>query len=204
MEWIEKAKSNLLPHSISQDFNIAKKEWIYLGVDDNETSECDCQLCNHSNIRYEYSIYNSNTNSTLKIGSSCIKQFIKNFEDTNDNFLDERKNIVTEKRIEDDTKHYELELLKIILNKKFETYNNDFYRSLINQIISNQKVTINQCKYLQDLYYNSNLKEQKLLKKYIKITLKKKRYKDQYYYLNDDDKKFINIFLSSSQKNIFK
>lgn len=44
--WLEHAKSNLLPLSEDKNnFFKAKKEWIYVGLFDNEEADFDCQLC---------------------------------------------------------------------------------------------------------------------------------------------------------------
>ncbi|MGM0306857.1 hypothetical protein IGL08_002818, partial [Enterococcus sp. AZ082] len=71
--WLEHAKSNLLPLSEDKNnFFKAKKEWIYVGLFDNEEADFDCQLCAHKEIRYEYTIINKMNQNKMIVGSSCI------------------------------------------------------------------------------------------------------------------------------------
>ncbi|MCD4912551.1 hypothetical protein [Enterococcus faecalis] len=47
--WLERAKINLLRLSENKDnFFKAKKEWVYVGIFDNEDADFDCELCGHS------------------------------------------------------------------------------------------------------------------------------------------------------------
>lgn len=58
-KWIKRVISNLTQQSVEKrNFSKARQEWIYLGLEDNETCDMDCELCDHKEIRYEYRIQN--------------------------------------------------------------------------------------------------------------------------------------------------
>lgn len=77
MTWASRAAKNLLPLSREQnDLARALKEWRYTGeFYDLETPAADCELCDHPDIRYQFTIRNLFTAEPLLIGSECIHRF---------------------------------------------------------------------------------------------------------------------------------
>ncbi|MDR0321339.1 MAG: hypothetical protein LBI28_07530 [Treponema sp.] len=79
----EKCKKNLLEYSLEKEnYKIALNEWYFYNevIDNNEfyddnISRPSCELCEHEDLRWQFIIYNVNNKNTLKVGSSCIKQF---------------------------------------------------------------------------------------------------------------------------------
>ncbi|MHB0865768.1 MAG: hypothetical protein ACYC1Y_02615 [Minisyncoccota bacterium] len=77
MDWPSGVSDNLLPLSREQhNLNVALTEWEYRGnLYDTESPSEICQLCNHPEIRYQFEIVNKYTESSLLVGSECIKKF---------------------------------------------------------------------------------------------------------------------------------
>jgi hypothetical protein len=77
MSWASRAAKNLLPLSREKsDLAAALKEWRYEGgFHDLESTDADCELCDHPDIRYQFEIRNLHTDSRLQIGSECINRF---------------------------------------------------------------------------------------------------------------------------------
>ena len=82
-KWFENAKVNLLENSNEkEDYNKAKTEWYFneIVIDNNDETEIDekrpsCELCEHEDLRWQFIIKNKLNQNTLKVGSTCIKQF---------------------------------------------------------------------------------------------------------------------------------
>lgn len=73
----EAARSNLLSRSREQDdFETAGGEWLWSGdfIDHGLPAET-CELCTHSGLRYHYKIVNTQTGTSLWVGSDCILRF---------------------------------------------------------------------------------------------------------------------------------
>jgi hypothetical protein len=77
MSWAQRAARNILPLSREKlDLSVALREWRYEGgFHDLEAPNEDCELCDHSDIRYQFEIRNRFTNTRLQIGSECINRF---------------------------------------------------------------------------------------------------------------------------------
>ena len=57
--WLEKSKLNLIPLSLADEFVEALKEWAFTGeVQDYGDASEDCELCEHSELRYHFEIKN--------------------------------------------------------------------------------------------------------------------------------------------------
>ncbi|TGM61797.1 hypothetical protein [Leptospira vanthielii] len=87
--WIQKAKTNLLKFSEEKiNLNLARMEWNFQGevIDNYEDLSYDeekpsCDLCEHENLRWQFSIKNIKNRNELLVGSTCIKQFDINYID---------------------------------------------------------------------------------------------------------------------------
>jgi len=81
--WLDNAKRNLLEKSNNlENFQKAKEEWYFDGnvIDNNDEIDIDeerpsCELCEHEDLRWQFIIKNKVNENTLKVGSTCIKQF---------------------------------------------------------------------------------------------------------------------------------
>lgn len=73
-KWDERSEANLLPLSVSTDFETALKEWKYAG-NTRSTGELNCELCGKKHLHYQFQISNEQTENTLWVGSSCINKF---------------------------------------------------------------------------------------------------------------------------------
>ncbi|MDC7952292.1 hypothetical protein [Liquorilactobacillus mali] len=196
--WLQTATRNLLALSVNKSsFQKARNEWVYAGLEDNENSDYTCELCEHPDIRYEYTIRNINNENKMIVGSSCINKFIDAFEEDNEAFYDENDNIVTKNRIKNDKKNYWKKILSSALKDNF--YNAGFQQSISDTIIEEEKLTINQAKYLINFYNTLNQNEQSAFRHIVKIKLSRDKHKGQYTDLNSNQKKFIDMILSSQQ-----
>jgi len=65
-------------HSLSNDFEEARREWQYITriTNRDEGFVEHCELCGKRNYNYNVLIKNSHTKAELKIGTECIKKFI--------------------------------------------------------------------------------------------------------------------------------
>lgn len=198
--WLQNAKENLLPLSDSNEFMAAKQEWIYVGLTDNEDANFTCELCGHPEIRYEYTIKNKLNQNEMIVGSSCILKFIDQLAETQDNLYDIHDEIVDKVRLEEDKHDYWMIILFRTLEKDFS--NNDFQKSITEQIETDGRLTINQAKYLRNFYARLNDNEQSAFRHIVSIKLRREQQKYQYTALKDYDKTFIDILLSSQQRQI--
>lgn len=197
--WLENAKSNLLP--LSEDKNIffkAKKEWIYVGLFDNEEADFDCQLCSHKEIRYEYTIKNKLNQNKMIVGSSCITKFIEHMAETYEHLYDTSGDTVTVQRVEQDKVDYWEKILLEALNIRF--FRTEFQQSITTQIIKDGKLTINQAKCLRSFYDTLNQNEKTAFRKIVSIKLRKDKHKGQYKDLTALEKSFIFNLLNTQQK----
>jgi hypothetical protein len=82
-QYIENARKNLLKYSEEKtDYIKAKNEWYFTDeiIDNNDFIEIDeirpsCELCEHEDLRWQFTIKNDLNNNELKVGSTCINQF---------------------------------------------------------------------------------------------------------------------------------
>ncbi|MGG5309952.1 hypothetical protein [Enterococcus sp. DIV1304_2] len=200
--WLGRASKNLL--SLSEEKNSfikAKSEWVYCGLEDTETVESTCQLCEQENLRYEYTIRNKFNFNEIIVGSSCIEKFIDEMKATKNTLLDIQGKVVSKERLKKDKKKYWEKILFKALDEKF--YKNDFQQGITNKIKDAEAISINQAKYLRILYNELNENEKTAFKNLVIINLRKKKFKEQYYELqNSKDLIFINTILSSQQKKL--
>lgn len=72
----QRVAENILPLSVAGTLPEAFREWYFTeAVEDHETAEETCQLCNQEELRYHFEIKNRYTNHRLWVGSSCILKF---------------------------------------------------------------------------------------------------------------------------------
>ena len=195
--WLSTARENLLNLSQEKkDFNKAKSEWKYQGLEDNEVCDFDCQLCGHEEIRYEYTIVNKLNANKLIIGSSCITKFV---EELNTSLEDSAGEIVTKARIEDDKKEYWQKIINEKMLKNY--YRTDFQKSITDNIVENEGLTIKQARYLKNFYNRLTELEKVAFRNVVKIKLRRNKHKEQINEeLSIEEKNFIYLLFDSGQK----
>lgn len=202
MNWLERSKENLFRISEEKDsFLKACKEFIYIGLEDNENADYNCELCNQPNIRYEYEIENTINLNRMIVGSECINKFIEHVEEQNVHLYDKDNNVVDKNRLKADKNEFlKNKTAHYLMNSM---YDNSFKDNIIKKIVMNNTITIPQLVKLRKIYFS--IKEKDLayaVRKTIKISFRREFYKTQFDELSREDKKFVWLFLSDSQKNI--
>lgn len=200
-DWLKRAKENLFEKSEEQEnFQKARQEWLYKGLEDNEYCEAECELCNHEEIRYEYIIKNKLNNNILVVGSECIKKFTDDFKT---DFYDVEGNLVNEKRLKKDKKEYLKNILHEALDKRLANSKNSFYKSIVEKIKKDGKLTPRQLKCLHNFYPTLDDMGKRAFKSVVKVSLRKEREKEQLDNLNPIDLEFVAQFMTSEQRKRF-
>lgn len=199
--WIQRAQQNLFKKSNDKhDFNSARSEWVYKGLEDNEYCEAECELCNHEEIRYEYTIQNKINKNIMIVGSQCIKKFTDDFKF---DFYDTDGNLVNEKRLTHDKKEFFKRVLKNALDNLLKNSSNPFYISIAEKIKKDGKLTPNQLKYLHNFYASLEEMGKKAFNNVVKVTLSKQKDQEQLVQLSKIDLEFVAKFMTQQQKKKF-
>ncbi|MEH6891166.1 hypothetical protein V7024_15965 [Bacillus sp. JJ864] len=197
-DWVQRAKKNLFEKSKEkEDFQKARQEWQYKGLEDNEYCEAECELCNHEEIRYEYIIKNKLNNNIMVVGSECIKKFTDDFKT---DFYDIEGNLVSEKRLTKDKKEYLKNILHEALDKRLANSNSNFYKSIAEKIKKDGKLTPKQLKCLHNFYPTLDDMGKRAFKSVVKVSLKKDKEKEQLTTLSPIDLEFVAQFMTSEQR----
>ena len=202
MSWLSLAKDNLFELSEEKnDFIKATKEFVYIGLEDNEDASYDCELCNHKNIRYEYSIKNILNGNEMIVGSECINKFINSVEEEGSQLLDDLGAVVDNERLLKDKKEYFKRItVDLIENHMWES---SFKQSILRLVERGEGLSPKQAKSLNGVYYHhikGDDKKESAFKNAIKINLRKHKNQAQLKQLTDRELQFVCMFLSSQQK----
>ena len=202
MSWLSLAKDNLFELSEEKnDFIKATKEFVYIGLEDNEDASYDCELCNHKNIRYEYSIKNILNGNEMIVGSECINKFINSVEEEGSQLLDDLGAVVDNERLLKDKKEYfKCITVDLIENHMWESI---FKQSILRLVEWGESLSPKQAKSLNGVYYHhikGDDKKESAFKNAIKINLRKHKNQAQLKQLTDRELQFVCMFLSSQQK----
>ena len=202
MSWLSLAKDNLFELSEEKnDFIKATKEFVYIGLEDNEDASYDCELCNHKNIRYEYSIKNILNGNEMIVGSECINKFINSVEEEGSQLLDDLGAVVDNERLLKDKKEYFKRIaVDLIENHMWES---SFKQSILRLVERGEGLSPKQSKSLNGVYYHhikGDDKKESAFKNAIKINLRKHKNQAQLKQLTDRELQFVCMFLSSQQK----
>lgn len=200
-DWMKRARKNLLEMSVEEDdFQKARKEWLYVGLEDNENCDAKCELCDHEQIRYEYIIKNKLNNNTIIVGSDCIGKFTNDFKD----FYDTNGKLVNKKRLKDDQKNYFKKILYESLDFSLSKKPNKFFQSITDSHIKKDgKLTPDQLKYLPKLFSSLDEKGKEAFENVIKVRLSTYEHQDQLKNLTPAEFKFVAQFMSNAQKKKF-
>ncbi|MFD3274318.1 hypothetical protein ACE3MS_29925 [Paenibacillus dendritiformis] len=202
--WLERVKANIFP--VSQEKNNVKKalkEWIYRNnFYDVEIPDETCELCDHPNIRYQFEIYNTINGNILQVGSECINKFDEiGVVDQKGNILSveaakrkvnrDKNKLVTEAKVKS--------VIHSLIN--LSRVDNDFnIEGFIKHYKENEAFTPNQLFTLMWRLEKFNIKHNKA---HFKVTIKKKKDKEQLLGLLDWKLKKIWGCLSNSQKEFY-
>lgn len=199
--WLKRAMENLFKKSEEKEnFQKARQEWLYNGLEDNQYCEADCELCNYEEIRYEYTIVNSLNNNLMVVGSECIKKFTDDFKT---DFYDTEGNLVNEKRLTKDKKEYFKKVLNEALDKRLVNSNSTFLKSIAEQIKKDGKLTPNQLKSLHNFYPRLDEMGKRAFKSVVTVSLRKEREQEQIAKLSQIDLEFVAQFMTPQQRKRF-
>lgn len=95
-KWDERSEANLLPLSVSDDFEAALKEWRYSNQV-RSVDEMECELCGKKDLHYQFQIINALTDGILWVGSSCINKFDIYVEDEQGKEVTSNKDVYLKK-----------------------------------------------------------------------------------------------------------
>lgn len=198
--WLERVKKSTFPLSIEKDdIRKALAEWFYTNETyDLEFPSEDCQLCGHPNIRYQFTIRNRFTKKELLIGSECITRFDIPAVDESGTALSskETKKVVSQDRrkLITDAKERRMIQTLVELKKKEEDFDVD---SFITYFKERGAFTPKQ---LALLFWKLDVNDIPRHVIDFKLTIKRKREKEQLLGLKDFQIKTILPCLSPSQK----
>lgn len=194
--YLAKVSENILPLSVSGKLTDAFKEWVFTEKTiDHILPVEDCELCEHKQLRYHFEIENSYTGHTLMVGSECISKFnVQVFE--NGYLLDE---VGVKKKLGSLIRKMRFESCIKALSKLAETEDN--------KILSNALAYYKENKYLTPkqafvVLWRLGRTEIDYSPSFFKITLKRRRYKED---LRSMEKSRVHIIwpaLTSSQRKI--
>lgn len=200
---MHRVRHNIFSVSVERnDLRKALDEWIYEGnMYDIEIAEEVCELCDHSNIRYQFEIINIHNKNKLLIGSECINKFKISVIDKTGNKL---SNEEAKKKVNQDRN-------KLVTDAKI--------RGVINSLVQLSKVDENFeidsfIKYFKEngaftpkqlftLIWRLGKYKVEFKKSNFKLSLKRSNNKQQLFEMEDWKVKTIWECLSSSQKEIY-
>lgn len=137
------------------------------------------------------------------VGSKCINKFVEQLEKEKIYLFDEEDKIVTKERIKQDIKNYFKKITLELIEEQWKNHKTDYRNAVINNIENNKALTCNMLKHLEDIYLYGESKNPRYvtaMKNTIKVSFKKNVHKNQYYELNENQRQFVYMFLSSSQR----
>ncbi len=194
--YLQRVADNILPLSIAETLPEAFKEWYFTDkIKDHKAAEEDCELCNQERLRYHFEIKNRRTNNHLWVGSSCILKFQVQVFD-NDILLDKKG---AGKKLERLKKKMRLDSCIEALQNLAKSENNDILSNALNFYLENKYLTP---KYAFVVFWR--LKKNKIdhSPSFFKVSLKRKKYKEDLARMELSRVHMIWPALSSSQKKL--
>ncbi|MFW5962032.1 MAG: hypothetical protein ACOCQR_00275 [bacterium] len=202
MAWFKKIATNILPLS-KESYNAHKalKEWEYRGdIYDLKNAYGRCDLCGNFGVRYQFKIINKYTKKHLWVGSECISNFkIKVITDSGEKIQGEK----AKKQVRKDKR-------KVIINAKAKDVLNALLRlsskdkefdieGFINYYQQRGAFTPQQ---LLTIFWRFKKYNIYFKKKSFKLTIKKKKEREQLLSYDDWQIKKIYPCLSNYQKKL--
>lgn len=201
MNWFTNVGTNIFPLSIEKtELKTAMSEWQYRGnTYDLEKPDEHCELCNHSDIRFQFEIVNKHNNNNLLVGSECIKKFdgiavldadgnILSTEEANQKVDHDRRKLVTDAKV------------KSLLNSLIELSRQDEDFDIESFIADYQQRGAFTPRQLSTLFWRLKKYQVPHNKSCFKIYIRRERDKEALLELKDFQLKSIWNALSQSQK----
>lgn len=206
-KYSEKCKKNLFENSIEKEnYDIAVNEWYFNHevIDNNEKEnnfKSSCELCEHEDLRWQFIIINKYTSISLRVGSTCIKQFdIVLIEKSGYRSTGEERNRKIDKSIYD--KHKEaifnnvLEALRTLWRKDKEK------RTIIEEAAKQWKgknaFSPNMLFFLIHRFETNKINYNQLK---FKISIRSEKHKNQFEEFTEQKYLKIRSYLSDNQRN---
>ncbi len=196
--WSEASQANLLPLSKEQsDFKVALKEWEHRGIAIDHLYPVEtCQLCDHANLRYHFEIVNHETRATLQIGSSCIEKFgIRVYDEEGKKMESEAVGKQLREEINAKKEEIILEPLRKLWKAREDSQNK--VQKYVQEYQEHGGFSPQNLAYLF-----KEMREEKIsfVPHLYKITLRRRKDRDDLFRMPKEDKDFIWSSLSISQK----
>lgn len=195
MAWIDNVRRNIFPLSKEKNsLRVALNEWYFVNMEDNIDANLDCQLCNHYPIRYKFIISNSITNKEMYVGSECILRF----EEEGYSLKDENGDFVSN----DTLQNAKNKALKKVLLNYLQSLNS-IDNSIVLDVVENDKrISPKMIPFFYHPYKEADDNLKKIMRKYLKVNLRRKKYKDQLLNFIDENNwrvSFIKKFMTAEQ-----
>lgn len=92
----------LLERSVSRTFKLALEEWYFAHyIKDNGTPCMTCELCGHSNLRYQFLIKNRLNNQFMYVGSECVLKWDIEIKENGIKILGEKRKQLLDATVQD-------------------------------------------------------------------------------------------------------
>ncbi|WP_238084532.1 hypothetical protein [Pseudescherichia vulneris] len=194
--YLQRVAENILPLSLAKTLSDAFKEWYFTeNIEDHETAEEDCELCDQEQLRYHFEIKNRHTNHRLWVGSSCILKFQVQVFD-NGALLDAKDSA---KKLENLKKKMRLESCIKALRILAASENNDILSSALDFYLKNKYLTP---RFAFVVFWRLNNNKIDYSPSFFKVSLKKDKYKKDLAQMPLDRIHLIWSALSSSQQKL--
>lgn len=204
MSWDLCVKKNLLPKIIEKD--VLKKailEWFYTGdMNDLEVAMESCELCNQPNIRYQFLVRNKYNNNELFVGSECINKF-------GIHAIDEKGNILDSIQSKDKVKKDRRKLINnakeknVINSLVYLAHKDNEFKNIESFIDCYRKYKAFTPGQLSTIIWRLNECQIPYIKSNFKMTIKRKKHKEDLLKMNDWKVEKIFDCMTSSQKKLY-
>jgi len=192
----QRVADNILPLSMAGTLPEAFQEWYFTdNIEDHETADEDCELCDHEQLRYHFEIKNRNTNRVLWVGSSCILKFqVQVFE--NGALLDSKS---SKKKLNDIKIQMRLDSCIKALRNLAAKESNDILSNALAFYLKNKYLTP---KLAFVVFWKLNSNKIDHSPSFFKVSLKRDKYKRDLAQMEPDRVHVIWGALTSSQRQI--
>ncbi len=192
----QRVADNILPLSLAGTLPDAFKEWFFTdNIQDHETAEENCQLCDQEQLRYHFEIKNRITEKILWVGSSCILKFqVQVFE--RGTLLDAK---AATKKLDELKKKMRLESCINALKKLAASENNNILSNALDFYTKNKYLTP---KFAFVVFWRLSSNKIDHSPSFFKVGLNKDKYKKDLAEMPLDRVHMIWPSLSSSQRKL--
>lgn len=194
--YLQRVAENILPLSSAKILSDAFKEWYFTeNIEDHQSADENCELCDQEQIRYHFEIKNRHTGYRLWVGSSCILKFqVQVFE--NGALLDARDSA---KKLEELKKKMRLESCIKALRALATSENNAILSNALDFYLKNNYLTP---KYAFVVFWRLSKNNIDHSASFFKVSLQKDTYKKDLKQMPQERVHIIWPALSSSQRKL--